>query len=180
MLGDVVEFDSIPNKPLHLGGGGGDGPARRRIVGRHRHFINAFGENLIVEHIENAVADASRETGLMVGEFTAAPVYPFESTRAGLELVVEAGDGRVDAAMVCAFRDAFDASLKKQNVDYTTKRTDGFGMVEPTITPVPAGTFHRWLESRGKLGGQHKCPRCANSREILDALRSVAATNGIT
>lgn len=180
VLGDVVEFDTIPDKPLHLGGGGGDGPARLRIVGRHRHFVNAFGENLIVEHIENAVADASRVAGLMVGEFTAAPVYPSESTRPGLELVVEVGDGRVDAATVRAFRDAFDASLKKQNVDYTTKRTDGFGMVEPAITPVPAGTFHRWLESRGKLGGQHKCPRCANSREVLDAIRSVAATNGIT
>ena len=66
VLGDVVEFDTIPP----------EGPARLRIVGRHKHFINAFGENLIVEHIENAVAHAARETGAAIGEFSAAPVYP--------------------------------------------------------------------------------------------------------
>src|SRR5204863_291183 len=65
-------------------------------------------------------------------------------------------------------RDAFDASLKQQNVDYTTKRTDGVGMSLPTITPLRPGAFHRWLESKGKLGGQHKCPRCANTRDVLD------------
>src|SRR5205814_9850290 len=72
------------------------------------------------------------------------------------------------------FAQAFDASLKRQNVDYTTKRTDGLGMTAPTITPVPPGTFHRWMESRGKLGGQHKCPRCANSRELIDQVRAAA------
>ncbi len=170
VLGDVVEFDTIPDKLPSAGGGGGDGPCRLRIVGRHRHFINAFGENLIVEHVETAVADASRAARAVVGEFTAAPVYPEEGRRAGLELVVE----QLTADAVPVFREAFDASLKRQNVDYTTKRTDGLGMVEPTITPVPAGTFHRWLESRGKLGGQHKCPRCANSREIIEQIRQVA------
>jgi hypothetical protein len=75
---------------------------------------------------------------------------------------------------VGAFAVAFDESLKRQNVDYTTKRTDGVGMAEPTITPLPPGTFHRWLESRGKLGGQHKCPRCANGRELIEQVRAAA------
>jgi hypothetical protein len=187
ILGDVVEFDTIPGG---LDGRGGDGPPRLRIVGRHRHFINAFGENLIVEQVEDAVAAAARETGLTVGEFTAAPVYPGEGVPAGLELVVEIGgeamgpwgdegghegDGRRGGGgWLGAFRDAFDAALKARNVDYTTKRTSDLGMGPPTITPVPAGTFHRWLESKGKLGGQHKCPRCANHREILEAVLSVA------
>ncbi len=170
VLGDVVEFDTVPDRLASDGGGGGDGPCRMRIVGRHKHFINAFGENLIVEHIENAVAEAARAAKVMVGEFTAAPVYPQNGNRAGLELAVE--DLPVGAVEV--FGKAFDESLKRQNVDYTTKRTDGVGMVEPTITPLPAGTFHRWLESRGKLGGQHKCPRCANGRELIDQVRGVA------
>jgi hypothetical protein len=174
ILGDVVEFDTIPDKlPSETGGdtgGGGDGPCRMRIVGRHRHFINAFGENLIVEHIENAVADAARATQTVVGEFTAAPVYPASGQRAGLELLIEG----LPAPATGAFARAFDDSLKRQNVDYTTKRTDGLGMGEPTITPVPLGTFHRWMESRGKLGGQHKCPRCANSRELIDQVRASA------
>jgi len=173
VLGDVVEFDTIPDKLLSAGGGGGggDGPCRLRIVGRHRHFINAFGENLIVEHIETAVADAAKDTGIVIGEFTAAPVYPSGEARAAVELAIEMA-GNPESPAVERFRDAFDASLKRQNVDYTTKRTDGLGMTAPTVSPLPIGAFHRWLESRGKLGGQHKCPRCANGREILDAIKS--------
>lgn len=180
IIGDVVEFDSIP---AHLDGRGGDGPARLRIVGRHKHFINAFGENLIGEHIENAVARAAASTGLVVGEFTAAPIYPGrplptgEVTRAALELAVEL-DGQTPPQDhdLARFRDEFDAALKAQNVDYTTKRTDGLGMVEPKITPLPRGTFHRWMASRGKLGGQHKCPRCANHRDIIDAVVALRAS----
>ncbi len=174
VLGDVVEFDTIPAR---AGGDSGEGPARLRIVGRHRHFINAFGENLIVEHVENAVARAAAARGWVVGEFTAAPVYPGPTTRPGLELAVEV-ESRDPGAMAReeleGFGDALDEALKAQNVDYTTKRTEGFGMGAPTITPVRPGTFHRWLESKGKLGGQHKCPRCANGREIIEGVRAAA------
>ena len=173
LIGDVVMFDTIP---AGLSGSGGEGPCRLRIVGRHRHFINAFGENLIVEHIENAVASAAKVSGVMVGEFTAAPVYPGEGRRAGLELAVEieSKPGTVPPATLSAFAAAFDDALKQQNVDYTTKRTDGVGMAPPTITPLRVGTFHAWLERKGKLGGQHKCPRCANHRDIIsDLLGSV-------
>jgi hypothetical protein len=165
ILGDVVEFDTIPDG---LSSRAGDGPARLRIVGRHRHFINAFGENLIVEHIENAVAAAAKAAGLVVGEFTAAPVYPEPGRKGAVELAVEIAGGAGPG--LDTFASAFDSSLKAQNVDYTTKRTDSLGMVEPKVTPVPIGTFHRWMESRGKLGGQHKCPRCANGREIIDGV----------
>jgi hypothetical protein len=168
VLGDVVQFDTIPGR---LVGGGGNGPARLRIVGRHRHFINAFGENLIVEHIENAVAAAARATGLVVGEFTAAPIYPKEGQKGAIELAVEVEQGsRAAADALARFRDAFDASLKDQCVDYGVKRTDNLSMVLPTVTPLAVGSFHRWMESRGKLGGQHKCPRCANGREIIDGV----------
>lgn len=169
LLGDVVEFDTIPDKPLWAGGGGGDGPARLRIVGRHKHFINAFGENLIVEHIENAVAHAASVAQVVIGEFTAAPVYPEGMSKPGLELAIEVAHAMNDAQRD-VFAAAFDASLKQQNADYTTKRTDGLGMQAPTITQVPVGTFHKWLASKGKLGGQHKCPRCANHREILSGV----------
>jgi len=169
VLGDVVEFDTVP---AALDGRGGDGPSRLRIVGRHRHFINAFGENLIVEHIENAVATAARRAGLVVGEFTAAPVYPGNGRRAGLELAIEVEAGQPGAGG--QFAAAFDEALKAQNVDYTTKRTDDLGMAPPTITELPPGSFHRWLASKGKLGGQHKCPRCANSREMLEGVVAAA------
>ncbi len=173
VIGDVVEFDSVPDAP----GRPGTGPARLRIVGRHRHFINAFGENLIVEHIENAVAAAASAAGLTVGEFTAAPVYPDAGASpprpAGLELAVEVQE-RTDGARLAPFAEAFDAALKRQNVDYTTKRTGSVGMAPPTITVLPPGAIHRWMQSRGKLGGQHKCPRCANHREIIEAVAASA------
>ena len=164
ILGDVVEFDTIPGGP---DGNGGTGPLRMRIVGRHRLFINAFGENLIVEHIENAVAKAAQALGVRVGEFTAAPIYPSETTRAGLELAIEA---ELDADRAKKFRDLVDEAIKEQNVDYTTKRTDNLGMTEPKITVLREGAFHAWLDSRGKLGGQHKCPRCANHREFIEGV----------
>lgn len=157
IIGDVVEFDELPP----------DGPVRLRIVGRHRHFVNAFGENLIVEEIENAVAAAASAVNAEIGEFTAAPVYPGDGQRAGLELAIEWAS---DPGLAKGFGEAFDRELKRQNVDYTTKRTDDLGMAEPRITTLSPGTIYRWMESEGKLGGQHKAPRCANHREIVDAI----------
>jgi hypothetical protein len=148
-----------------------------RIVGRHRHFINAFGENIIVEHIENAVAAAAKRTGLVIGEFTAAPVYPGGGRRSGLELAVELQRNDVAPDVLNAFRDAFDAAVKEQNVDYTTKRTDDLGMAPPTVTVLPLGAFHEWLRSKGKIGGQHKFPRVLKGRMLQDwqgFLRSAA------
>ncbi|MBL4591845.1 MAG: GH3 auxin-responsive promoter family protein [Phycisphaerales bacterium] len=173
IIGDVVVFDEIPAGP----NGGGDGPARLRIVGRHRHFINAFGENIIVEHIEHAVQAAIESTGITTGEFTAAPVYPSQTSRAGLELVVEV-ESKMSTGDFAKFQSTFDESIKHENVDYTTKRSDDVGMQPPTITQVPIGTFHRWLENKGKLGGQHKCPRCANHRDILAEVLQATQTAG--
>ena len=167
VIGDVVEFDDIPDGVTGDGSvSRGSGPARLRIVGRHRHFINAFGENLIGEHIEHGVAAASEATGLTVGEFTAAPIYPSETNRAGLEIAVEF-ERPPTPEELGAFGRVFDETVRAENVDYNTKRSDDVGMAFPTITAMPLGTFHRWLDAKGKLGGQHKCPRCANHREII-------------
>jgi len=165
VIGDVVEFESVPDR---LGGGGGSGPARLRIVGRHKLFMNAFGENLIVENIEDAASRAAVEAGVEIGEFTAAPVYPESGRGPGLELAVEA-DGLAGEVLE-RFRSAFDARLQASCNDYRSKRTDDLGMGPPTITPLRPGSIHAWMESRGKLGGQHKVPRCANHREFLDGL----------
>ncbi|MFG0283429.1 MAG: GH3 auxin-responsive promoter family protein [Phycisphaerales bacterium JB039] len=171
LIGDVVEFDTVCDR---LDGRAGDGPCRLRIVGRHRHFINAFGENLIVENIEEAVAAASRQSGLIVGEFTAAPVYPGNGRRAGLEILVEM-PAPPGPEQIGAFGRAADEMLQRVCHDYEVKRTGDLGMAPPTITVVPMGTFHRWMESRGKLGGQHKAPRCANGRETLEAVAAIAS-----
>lgn len=166
IIGDVVEFDAVPRPGL----GDRSGPARLRIVGRHKHFVNAFGENLIVEEIEKAAVAAAERTGITLGEFTAAPIYPEAGRRAGLELVLEWSDSRDTTA----FASAFDATLRAINVDYDTKRTGDLGMAPATATPVPMGAFHQWMASRGRLGGQNKCPRCANHREYVDGVVTIA------
>jgi hypothetical protein len=165
IIGDVVVFDSAP------GPDGTGGVPRLRIVGRHKHFINAFGENLIVEQIENAVVAARDAAGLEVGEFTACPVYPSQNTRGGLELIIEISDPSVS---LDEFARRFDEKLKGQNVDYTTKRGESYGMTEPRVTPVRMGLFSDWMQSRGKLGGQNKVPRCANHRDFVNGIREMA------
>src|SRR5690606_12604934 len=129
LIGDVVEFDSVPDG---LDGRSGDGPCRLRIVGRHRHFINAFGENLIVENIEDAVAEAARASGLVVGEFTAAPVYPGEGRRAGLEILIEVEPASATDGAVGAFAAAADATLRRVCHDYDVKRTGDLRSEEHT------------------------------------------------
>ncbi len=97
--------------------------------------------------------------------------------RAGTELAVEFVEPtpeRLGAERLAVFRRAFDEDLKRQNADYTTKRTEGFGMGDPVISPLPVGTFHGWLQAKGKLGGQHKCPRCANARDIIESVKAAA------
>jgi hypothetical protein len=162
IIGDVVVFDTVSP----------DGPPRVRIVGRHRQFVNAFGENLIVEEIESAVVAARDAVGGTIGEFTAGPVYPTDTRRPGLELVIEWPDEI--GPRVAAFRSAFDAALQRINVDYAIKRTGDRGMGMATVTTVPPGTINAWMSSRGRLGGQNKCPRCANHREYVDGVRRMA------
>jgi len=178
VIGDVVVFDTVPRgapgSPAEH-----EGPARLRIVGRHKHFMNAFGEHIIVEHIENAVSRAAAETSLVIGEFTAAPFFTGEQG-GGIELIVEVEGGAPEPSQIARFGEAFDAAIKSQNQDYTTKRTDNVGMVPPRVRVVPLGAFHRWMESEGKLGGQHKCPRCANDRRYADPVLEAAGLGAET
>jgi hypothetical protein len=168
ILGDVVEFGSVPDGP----GRPGSGPSRLRIVGRHRQFMNAFGENLIADYIESGVAEGARESGLVVGEFTAAPFYERAGEKARIELAVEVDPGPTvpSPEALARFAGAFDRRLRADALDYNTKRTSDVGLGPPLVTTLPVGTVHRWMQAQGKLGGQHKCPRCANHREIIEGI----------
>ncbi|MBN1490528.1 MAG: GH3 auxin-responsive promoter family protein [Phycisphaerae bacterium] len=158
-LGDVVRFTSLR-------------PVKLRIAGRHRLFINAFGENIISEYVEAAVAHACAETGARVHEYTAAPRYA-DATRPlpAHEYVIEFAAPPAD---VEAFRRAIDATLCACSQDYAIKRRGNVAMGCVEITLVPKGTFYAWMKQRNMLGGQHKVPRCANDRAHVDALRKVA------
>jgi hypothetical protein len=159
LLGDTVRF--IRRDPLTL-----------EITGRTRHFVNAFGENVIGDEVERSATAAARCTGAQLTEFTVAPVYPSDTeTRGGHEWIVEFTRTPDDFQR---FVQALDEGLTTINTDYRTKRTGDIGMVAPRMLVVPAGTFRRWMRRAGKLGDQHKVPRVTNDRALAEALRACA------
>ncbi len=157
LLGDTVQFTS-----LH--------PYRIRVSGRLKHFINAFGEEVIVDNADQAIARACEQTGAIVDDYTAAPVYFTEGGRGGHEWMIEFGK---DPVSLDHFTWELDAALKSLNSDYEAKRQKDIAMIAPLVHALPRGTFHEWLRRKGKLGGQHKVPRLSNDRSILDQLGDI-------
>jgi acyl-CoA synthetase (AMP-forming)/AMP-acid ligase II len=159
VLGDTVRF--VARDPLRL-----------VITGRVRHFVNAFGENVIVEEVERALTEACRRTRAEVVEFTVAPRYPSPvEPRGGHDWLVEFR--RLPAAGG-EFARALDETLIGLNADYRTKRDGSVGMVPPRVLALPAGSFHRWMREAGRLGDQHKVPRVTNDRRVAEALLATA------
>lgn len=158
-LGDTVRVVSV-------------NPVKILIAGRTKTFINAFGEELMEENAERAMAEASRLTGAEISNYTAAPVYADSHKRGRHQWLVEWSR---EPSSIDAFAEALDASLRKLNSDYDAKRAHTIFLDPPLVTSVPAGTFNRWLRSvgTGKLGGQRKIPRLSNNRDIVDAILKI-------
>ncbi|CAN5892640.1 GH3 auxin-responsive promoter family protein [soil metagenome] len=155
-IGDTIKFTS-----LH--------PYRIKISGRTKHFINAFGEEVIVENAEVAVTKACAETGAIVSNFTAAPVYFEGKNRGGHQWLVEFSRPPDDLS---TFTRVLDQTLREVNSDYDAKRQQDLALQAPLITVAPPGTFLHWMRRKGKMGGQHKVPRLSNSREFLEEMLS--------
>jgi hypothetical protein len=151
-IGDTVRFTSRD-------------PYRVRITGRTKHFINAFGEEVVVENADTALAQACACTGALVNDYTAAPVYLAAGQKGGHEWIVEFEREPNDLALFTA---KLDEGLRQVNSDYDAKRQHDLALVRPLVHAVPRGTFYQWMARRGKLGGQHKVPRLSNTREYLD------------
>ncbi|HTU02662.1 MAG TPA: GH3 auxin-responsive promoter family protein [Candidatus Sulfotelmatobacter sp.] len=159
LLGDTVRFTARD-------------PLRLQIIGRTRHFVNAFGENVIVEEVERAVARASQETGANVAEFSLAPRYPCQTEpRGGHDWLIEF---RGDTPDLGGFARILDETVRALNTDYRTKRAGDVGMLAPRVLSLPPGTFHEWMRECGKLGDQHKVPRVTNDRVVAEGLLAAA------
>ncbi|MBK7269921.1 MAG: GH3 auxin-responsive promoter family protein [Flavobacteriales bacterium] len=158
--GDTVRFTSVA-------------PYRIQVSGRTRSFINAFGEELIVENADRAIESAGKAMGAVVNEYTAGPIYMDGKGGGGHEWIIEFERLPENAD---AFTDALDAELRNLNSDYDAKRKGDRAMQRPVVHAVPQGTFHTWMKQRGKLGGQHKVPRLANDRTYLEQLLPMLAT----
>jgi hypothetical protein len=160
VLGDTVRF--TVREPLRL-----------VVTGRTRHFVNAFGENVIVEEVEQALVAACRATGADVADFTVAPRFPEPGeARGGHDWLVEFRTAPEDDRLFTA---ALDRALIELNTDYRTKRVGDLALEAPQLVALPPGTFQGWLRAAGKLGDQHKVPRVTNSRTVADALLASTA-----
>lgn len=145
-------------------------PVKIRITGRIKHFINAFGEELIIDNAEKALNAACELTGAAIAEYTAAPVYMSGTSKGGHQWLIEFSKLPMDLQK---FTSALDTELQKVNSDYEAKRYKSLALEAPLITVAKEGVFYNWLKSKGKLGGQHKVPRLSNDRIIIDEILEI-------
>ena len=157
LLGDTVQFVSLK-------------PFRIKVSGRLKHFMNAFGEEVIVDNTDKAIAIASQKTGAIVNDYTAAPVYFSAEGNGAHEWLIEF---EKDPADLDRFVIELDTALQHINSDYEAKRHKNIALRTPLVRAIPKGTFAEWLRNHGKLGGQHKVPRLSNERKFLEEILTV-------
>lgn len=161
VIGDTIAFTSLY-------------PHKFKITGRTKHFINAFGEEVIIDNAERALLAACNATGAIVSEYTAGPVYMNANTQGSHEWIIEFDK---EPANLDQFRDTLDRELQNINSDYEAKRHNDLTLLPPLIRSVPHGSFMQWFRERKKLGGQNKMPRLANNREYIEDFYRIAGIN---
>ena len=154
MIGDTISFTSKR-------------PYKFVITGRTKYFINAFGEELIMDNAEKGLAYACEKTGAQVKEYTAAPVYMDENAKCRHQWLIEFS---VEPDSLDRFADLLDKKLQEINSDYEAKRSHNVTLQHLEVVKARPDLFNDWLKSKGKLGGQHKVPRLSNSRKNMDEL----------
>ncbi|MES2874195.1 MAG: GH3 auxin-responsive promoter family protein [Bacteroidota bacterium] len=154
MIGDTIKFTSLS-------------PHRIQITGRTKHFINAFGEELIIDNAEKGLSKACAETNAIIRDYTACPIYFQGNDAGGHEWIIEFEKKPND---IERFTDVLDETLRSVNSDYDAKRFKDMALRRPTIHVAEDGIFYNWMKNRGKLGGQHKVPRLANDRAYVDEI----------
>ena len=154
IIGDTIKF-------THLN------PYKIKVTGRLKHYMNAFGEEVMVDNTDKAIAWAAAKTNAVVNDYTAAPVYFSESSNGTHEWLIEFD---VPPQNLQLFTTELDAALKTINSDYEAKRYKDIALRMPIVHAVKKGIFKEWLRSKGKLGGQHKVPRLSNERNVVEEI----------
>lgn len=163
LIGDTIMFTNT-------------NPYRIKVTGRTKHFINAFGEELIVENADSAIQIACERTGSTVLDYHGAPVYMTDEATGGHHWLIEFEKAPVSLEF---FTEVFDNALKSLNTDYEAKRSNNLTLRPPYIQVMPSGTFYGWLKQKGKLGGQHKVPRLSNDRKHLEDILAFAESTAL-
>ncbi len=154
LLGDTIQFTSLK-------------PFRIKVSGRLKHYINAFGEEVIIDNADKAIAIASAKTGAVVKDYTAAPVYFSNDSNGAHEWLIEFEN---EPASLETFTIELDTALMNINSDYEAKRHKSIALRLPIVQIMKKGIFNEWLRNKGKLGGQHKVPRLSNDRMLLEEI----------
>ena len=157
LIGDTVMFTST-------------NPLKIKITGRTKQFINAFGEELIVDNAEKALKVVCNETGAIVHEYTAGPLFMSRESKGAHQWVVEFEKKPNDLDY---FITRLDEELQKLNSDYEAKRYKNLTLERLKLIDAPQKTFYEWMKKRGKVGGQNKIPRLANDRKYLDQVLDI-------
>jgi hypothetical protein len=164
LVGDTIQFTAL-------------NPYKIKVTGRVKHYINAFGEEVIVDNSDYAIATACAATNVVVNDYTAAPIYFSEGANGTHEWLIEFENDPLD---LVNFTFELDKALKSCNSDYEAKRHKDIALRMPIVRPLPKGTFTLWLKSIGKLGGQHKVPRLSNERKIVEQVLKIVTTQNTT
>jgi hypothetical protein len=154
LIGDTIMFTCLD-------------PYRIKITGRTKHFVNAFGEELIIDNAETALKLACKKTNAQIIEYTVAPIFMKDDNKGAHEWLIEFSNPPTDLGF---FTEVLDNSLKAINSDYEAKRYLNITLDMPKLTIAKKGLFYDWLKQKGKLGGQHKVPRLFNNREVIEEL----------
>ena len=157
LVGDTIKFTSLD-------------PYKIKITGRLKHYMNAFGEEVIVDNSDAAIATAAQKTNSIVTDYTAAPIYFSEQANGAHEWLIEF---ERPPQNLNEFIYELDAALKNVNSDYEAKRHKDIALRMPVVKALPPGTFTKWLHTKNKVGGQHKVPRLSNERIILEEILAI-------
>ncbi len=157
LIGDTVLFTSLK-------------PHKIKITGRIKHFINAFGEELIIDNAERALFIATQKTNSHIKDYTAAPIYMSEKDTGGHEWLIDFSKKPDDIEV---FINELDTALKNANSDYAAKRYKNLTLKKPVVHIAKEDVFIKWLKQKGKLGGQNKVPRLSNNRDYIDELLKI-------
>ena len=160
LIGDTVKFVSL-------------NPFRIRITGRTKHFINAFGEELIIENTEEALKKVCKKTNAEIMDYTVAPIFMDGKSQGSHEWIIEF---KKPPKNIDYFTELLDNALKSINSDYEAKRYQDMTLTMPKVRQAEPGLFYNWLKQKGKLGGQHKIPRLSNNRNFIEELLKITVS----
>lgn len=158
LIGDTVKFTSLD-------------PYRIKITGRTKHFINVFGEELIIENAEDALKKACKKTNATITDYTVGPIFMSDTQKGGHEWIIEFENAPKNLDY---FTEMLDNALKSINSDYEAKRYNNMTLSLPKVHQANKGLFYKWLKKKGKLGGQHKVPRLSNQRDFVEELLALS------